>query len=100
MQKHRAQVSDARRARTLAVALAFVLGGAALYVKGVVSQPVFASQDAAASPSTYPSDSFGSSMLAVTAPAKGRENVPAAPRGAAPTVTAWASPGASLAQRR
>lgn len=49
--------------------------------------------DAAASPSTYPRDSHGSPMLAVTAPAPGRENVPAAPRSAAPTTTAWTSPG-------
>jgi hypothetical protein len=49
--------------------------------------------NAAASPSTYPSDSHGSPMLAVTAPDPGRENVPAASRGAAPTTTAWTSPG-------
>ena len=50
-------------------------------------------QNAAASPPTYPRDSHGSPMLAVTAPASGRENVPAPSRGAAQTATAWTSPG-------
>ena len=49
--------------------------------------------NAAASPTTYPRDSLGSPTLAVTAPAMGRETVPAPSRGAAPTVTAWTSPG-------
>ena len=87
------QTSDARRARTLALALAFVLGGTFLYAKGVQASEA-ATQDAAASPTTYPSDSHGSTTLAVTAPAMGRENVPAASRGAAPTATAWTSAGA------
>ena len=101
------RVSDARRARTLAVALAFVFAATALYVKGVQAQPdtfmvdaaaVIAAaradrHNAAASPSSFPRDSHGSPTLPVTAPALGRENVPAPARGAASTVTAWTSPG-------
>ena len=55
--------------------------------------------DAAASPSTYPRDSLGSPTLTVTAPASGRENVPTPMRGAAPTVTAWTSPGVTASAR-
>ena len=101
------RVSDARRARTLAVALALVFAGMALYVKGVQAQPdtflvdaaaVIAAaradrHNAAASPSSFPRDSHGSPTLTVTAPDMGREIVPAPLRGAAPTVTAWTSPG-------
>ena len=84
--------SDARRARSLALALAFVLGGTFLYAKGVQACDA-ATQDAAATPTTYPMDSHGFTTLAVTAPASGRENVPAASSGVAPTATAWTSPG-------
>ena len=90
----RTTTSDARRARSLALALAFVLGGTFLYAKGVQARDA-ATKDAAVSAATYPSDSLGSTTLAVTAPASGRENVPAASRGAAPTVTAWTSTGAA-----
>lgn len=154
-----ARLSDARRARTLAVALAFLLGGTALYVKSVQaascgarsgfvagagalpapvrpadcvlvtfadgrrearstdvnwSQPRTFTVDstaaaiapadhdlhnAAASSTTYPRDSLGSPTLTVTAPASGREIVPAPARGAAPTVTAWTSPGVAPSTR-
>jgi hypothetical protein len=110
-----ARISDARRARTLAVALAFLLGGTALYVKGVQAAscctftvdsaaaaiaPADADlHNAAASSTTYPRDSLGSPTLTVTAPASGREIVPAPSRGAAPTVTAWTSPGVTPSTR-
>jgi hypothetical protein len=54
---------------------------------------------AAASPATFPSDSHGSPTLAVTAPASGREIVPAPLRGAASTATAWTSPGVTSSAR-
>lgn len=83
----RTLTSDLRRARTLAIALAFLLGGTALYVK-----------HAGASPATFPS-SPGSPTLAVTAPDPGRENVPAASRRAASTATAWTSRGIAFVAR-
>ena len=55
--------------------------------------------NAAASSTTYPRDSLGSPTLTVTAPASGREIVPAPARGAAPTVTAWTSPGVTPSTR-
>ena len=76
----RTQTSDARRARNLALALAFVLGGTFLYARGVQASDA-ALQVAAASPTTYPSDSHGITTLAVTAPARER-------------ATAWTSAGA------
>ena len=71
--------SDARRARTLALALAFVLGGTFLYARGVQASNA-APQDAAVS-ATYPSDSHGITTLAVAAPDRER-------------ATAWTSAGA------
>lgn len=81
------RTTDAGRARSLAAALAFVFGSVAFYADHM-SAPRF-TQD--------PSDSYGSSTLAVAAPAAspaGRENAIAGAqaRPEAKTTIAWTRP--------
>lgn len=84
----RSRTTDAGRARSLAAALAFLFGSAAFYADHIASAHRFTQN---------PSDSHGSSTLAVAAPAAspaGRENAPAgaqAPREAKTTI-AWTRP--------